>query len=70
VFERSLAGTLNDRTIGKRIAEGDTELNHARTRVNSRQDDLTCGRKIRVTAGHVCDEGGSVFEVKGHERPL
>src|ERR1017187_2804544 len=67
VFKRPLAGALDNRPIGERIAEGNAELNHTRTRVDGRQDDLARGGKVGVAAGHVGDEGRLIFQMKGHE---
>jgi hypothetical protein len=67
VFKRPLAGALDNRPIGERIAEGDPQLNHTRTRVNGCQDNLACSDKVRVAAGDVGDEGGFVLEVERHK---
>jgi len=55
VLERPLTGALDDRPIGKRIAERHTQFNHARTRVNGCQNDLARGREVGVAAGYVSD---------------
>src|SRR5450755_848850 len=70
MFKRPLTGTLDDRPIGEWIAEGNSQLNHARTRVDGSEDDLACSGKIGIAAGYVGDERGLVFKVKGHEGPL
>src|SRR5260370_40300915 len=67
-FERPLAGALDNRTIGERIAEGDTQLNHTRPRIDSSQYDLARGSKVGVAAGYVGDERWLVFEMKGHTK--
>jgi hypothetical protein len=41
--------------MGDRIAEGDSELNHARTGVNGGEDDFARGDKVGVAAGYVGD---------------
>jgi len=61
VLEGPLAGALDDRAIGERIAEGDAELNHARTRVDGRQNDLTRSGEVGVAAGYVGDEREGLF---------
>jgi hypothetical protein len=66
MFKRPLAGALDDRPIGERIAEGDAQFNHARTGIDSRKDDLTRGGEIGVAAGYVSDERWPFFEMKGH----
>ena len=67
MFERPLAGALNDRTISKGIAERNAQLNHARACVAGCEDDLARGGEIGIAAGHVGDEGRLAFEVEGHE---
>src|ERR1700677_4119701 len=67
VFERPLAGALNHRTIGERIAEGHAQLNYARARVDGRQNNLARRGKVGMAAGWVREEGRFVFEVKGHD---
>ncbi len=67
MFKRPLACALNDRAIGERIAEGNTQLNNARTRINGCQDDFTCGGEVGIAAGYVGDERWFIFEMKGHE---
>ena len=66
MLERPLAGALDDRPIGQRIAERDAEFDHARTRLDCCQDDLASGGKIGVATRYVGDERGFIFEMKGH----
>lgn len=67
VLERPPAGALDHRAIGKRIAERNAKFNHARTRVNGRQNDLARGCETGVATGYVGDERWLIFKVKGHE---
>jgi len=50
VFKSPLAGALDDRAIGERIAERNAQLNHTRVRIDGCQNDLTRGGEIRVAA--------------------
>ena len=67
MLKRPLAGALDDRPIGERIAEGDAEFNHARTRIDGRPNYLTCRGEVGVSTGHVCDQRWLVFEVERHK---
>jgi hypothetical protein len=66
MLERSLAGTLNDRTIGERIAKRDSELDHACTCVDGCENHLARGGKIGIAASYVGDQRRLVFEVERH----
>jgi len=55
ILKCPLAGALDDRAIGKRIAEWDSEFDHACTRVDSREDDFARGGEVGVAAGYVGD---------------
>src|SRR6202521_1171297 len=67
LFKRPLAGALDDRAVGERIAEGDTQFNYTRTRIDGCEDDIARGGEVGVATGHVGDKGGFVVEVEGHE---
>src|SRR5882762_10270597 len=66
LLKRPLAGALDDRAIGERIAEGDTQFNHTRTRVDGGGDDFASRREVGVAAGYVGDERWLIFKMKGH----
>src|SRR5580658_5832520 len=68
MFERPLAGALNHRPIGQRIAEGNSQLNHTRARVDSCEDHLTRRGEVGVATSYVGDKRWFIFEVKGHEK--
>lgn len=55
MFERSLAGALNDGSIGERIAKRNAKFNHARACVDGCEDDVARGGKVGIAAGHVGD---------------
>lgn len=67
VFKSSLAGALDDRAIGERIAERDSEFDHARACVDGCEDDFARGGKVGIAAGYVGDELGLGLEMKRHE---
>src|SRR5580698_10525063 len=66
VAECALAGTLDDRTVCNRIAEGHAQFDHAGARINGGQSDLAAGRKIGIAAGDVGDKSGTSLERDGH----
>ena len=66
MFKGPLAGALNNGTIGERIAEGNSEFDDARARLDRGEDDFSRGGEIGIAAGDVSDEGGFVFEVERH----
>ena len=70
VGDRTMAGSLDDRSIGKRIAEGDAKLKHVGTRVNRRERDSARGGEIGIADGKVDNEAGAPREVNRHECPF
>ena len=67
VLEGALAGALDDRPIGERIAERDSEFDDARSGFDGGENDFARGGEVGIAAGYVCDERGFAFEVEGHE---
>ena len=57
MLERALAGALNHGTVGERVAEGDAELDDARTGLDRREDDVARGREVGIAASYVSHEG-------------
>jgi hypothetical protein len=68
MFERALAGPLDDGAIGEWIAEGDPELEDVSTSVNGSDGDVGARRKVGIADGDVGDEAGLVGETDGHRR--
>ena len=62
VFQRTLAGALDYRAVGDRIAERHAQLDHIRTGANGRKCDVARSVEIRIAAGDVGDEAGTICE--------
>src|SRR5690348_7074798 len=58
VLERALAGTLDDWAVSHRITEGHAELDHVRSSVNRRKDDLLRGTEIGIAARNIHNQPG------------
>src|SRR5271166_1625928 len=65
VLQRSLAGALDDRPVGQRIAEGHAQLDHIRTGVNGGQSNLSCRCQVGIASSEVGHQPGSRFRFGG-----
>jgi hypothetical protein len=70
VLQGSFAGTLDDGSVGNRIAERDAEFDDGGARVDSGEDDFARGGEVGIAAGYVGDERWFVVKVKRHEGKL
>ena len=66
IAESALAGALNHRAVGHRIAEGHAEFDDIGASVNGGQRNVTRDVETGVAAGDVDDESGVVRELDGH----
>ena len=66
MFKRSLAGALNDWSVGERIAERNAELDDACSCFNGSENYIAGGCEVGIAAGYVSDESRLRFEVEGH----
>ncbi len=62
VAQSPFAGALDYRPIGHRIAEGNTEFDDVRARINGRQRDVTRSSEVGVAAGEIGDKRRSILE--------
>jgi hypothetical protein len=62
-----MAGALDDRAVGERIAERHTELKNVCTSVNSGERDGACCGEVGVAHGEVDDEARAVREADWHQ---
>ena len=56
MLQRALAGPLDHRPVGHRIAERNAQFDHVRAGVDRGQHDVARGREIGIAAGDVGDE--------------
>ena len=67
VLEGALAGALDDWSIGERVAEGNSEFDHACTCVDGCENHIACGDEVGIAAGYVDDQRRLAFEVERHK---
>ena len=58
VFQRPLAGALDNGSVGHRITERHSEFDHARAGFDRGEHDVSRGREIGIAAGDVGDQRG------------
>ena len=62
----TLAGPLDDRAVGKRVAERHAELDDVRACINGGHRHVARSGKVGVTGGEVDDEAGFVWKHQWH----
>ncbi len=62
MLKRALAGSLDHRTVGNGIAEGDAQLDDVGASANRPQRHVTRGVEIGIAAGDVGNQAGTILE--------
>ena len=60
VGDGAMAGALDDGTVSKWIAEGNTEFEDVGAGIDSRERDCVRGREVGIAHGEVDNEAGAV----------
>ena len=66
VSDGAMAGALDDRTVGERIAEGDAEFEDVHTGIDRGECDGERGGNVGIADGEVDDEAGFLREANRH----